>query len=260
VLARHRDRRIVPLELWDLVVDGVPLYRRDRADVVGFGAALGRGVQAVIDGVGVCESGTRFPALCREVREVVLVGGAADGLVWAGARVPARLADDPCGCAEFGGRAILARLGARGWVVDLGQSRLKISGARRRSHPRDFATIPVSTRPVDGAGRAALIHWVAAALREAADEQPPAAIVLALPCEISADGVLGTCSYPWAAGEAIVAELLAAAGLAGLPGVLLNDAELAAIGVAERGPIAAPTLVLTVGFGIGGALVLPGDA
>ena len=47
----------------------------------------------------------------------------------------------------------------------------------------------------------------------------------------------------------------------GTPGrVLLNDAELAAIGVAERGPIAAPTLVLTVGFGIGGALVLPGDA
>ncbi|MBL8973267.1 MAG: hypothetical protein JNK56_21960 [Myxococcales bacterium] len=39
-----------------------------------------------------------------------------------------------------------------------------------------------------------------------------------------------------------------------------HDAELAAIGVAERGPIAAPTLVLTVGFGIGGALVLPGDA
>ncbi len=42
--------------------------------------------------------------------------------------------------------------------------------------------------------------------------------------------------------------------------MLLNDAELAAIGVAERGPIAAPTLVLTVGFGIGGALVLPGGA
>lgn len=262
MLARHRDRRIVPLELWDLVVDGVPLYRHNRADVVGFAAALGRGVQAVIDGVAVCESGTRFPALCREVREVVLVGGAADGLVWAGARVPARLADDPHGCAERGGRAILARLGEheRGLVVDLGQSRLKISGARRHSHPRDFARIPVSTRPVDGAGRAALIAWVAAALREAADERPPAAIVLALPCEIAADGELGTCSYPWAAGEAIVAEFLAAAGLAGLPGVLLNDAELAAIGVAERGPIAAPTLVLTVGFGIGGALVLPGDA
>lgn len=28
----------------------------------------------------------------------------------------------------------------------------------------------------------------------------------------------------------------------------------------EDSPIAAPTLVLTVGFGIGGALVLPGDA
>ncbi len=50
-------------------------------------------------------------------------------------------------------------------------------------------------------------------------------------------------------------EILAAAGLARVPTLLLNDAELAAIGVATRPPIAAPTLVLTVGFGIGGALL-----
>ena len=40
MLARHRDRRIVPLELWDLVVDGVPL------DVLPVD-----GVVVVVDGV-----------------------------------------------------------------------------------------------------------------------------------------------------------------------------------------------------------------
>ncbi|MBK7825239.1 hypothetical protein [Nannocystis sp.] len=253
MLARHRDPRVAPLELWDLVVDGAPLYRVDRG--AGFGAALGRAVESLIDGVAVSESGARFPAECHDIREVVLVGGAAGEVVWTSDRVPARHAADPEHCAEQGGRALLAELGARGLVVDLGQSRLKVSGARRRVYPRDLAEIPVSARPVDGNGRAALVGFVAAALRAAADDERPAAIVLALPCEISQDGELGTCSYPWRAGDTIVPEILAAAGLARVPTLLLNDAELAAIGVATRPPIAAPALVLTVGFGIGGALL-----
>jgi hypothetical protein len=259
VLARHRDPRVAPLELWDLVVDGVPLYRVDRG--AGFGAALGRAVESLIDGVAVSESGARFPAECHDIREVVLVGGAAGEVVWASDRVPARLAADAEHCAEQGGRALLAQLGARGLVVDLGQSRLKVSGARRRVYPRDLAAIPVSSRPVDGNGRAALVTFVAAALREATrDEQGderPAAIVLALPCEISQTGELGTCSYPWCAGDTIVPEILAAAGLDEVPTLLLNDAELAAIGVAAD-PFAAPALVLTLGFGVGAALLRGG--
>ncbi len=110
-------------------------------------------------------------------------------------------------------------------------------------------------RPVEGLGRAALIDLVAGALREAADEAAPEAIVLALPCELSPEGALGTCSYPWRAGDAIVSEMLAAAGLATVPTILINDAELAAVGVAEQMSVDAPTLVLTVGFGLGGALL-----
>lgn len=243
----------MPLELWDIMVDGVPLYRVDRDPA--FGAALGRAVESLVAGVAVSESGARFPTECHDIREVVLVGGAAGEVVWASDRVPARHAANPEHCAEHGGRAILAQLGAHGLVVDLGQSQLKVSGARRRVYPRDLAEIPVSARPVDGKGRAALVAFVAAALREAADDDPPAAIVLALPCEISEGGELGTCSYPWCAGDTIVPEILAAAGLAGVPTLLLNDAELAALGVAARPPITAPALVITVGFGIGGALL-----
>jgi hypothetical protein len=251
----------VPLEVWDLVVGDVPLYLADRGP--GFGALLGRAVESLIDGVAVSVSGTRFPALCQEIERVVLVGGGAGEVVWTSARVPAQQAADGEHCAEQGGLAILARLGVRGLVVDLGQSRLKVSGAQRRVYSRDFAQIPVSRRPVELTGRAALVAFVAAALREAADEALPGAIVLALPCELAPDGALGTCSYPWRAGDTIVPEILGAAGLAEVPTVLINDAELAALGVAARGPsdgpCGGPTLVLTVGFGVGGALLRSGE-
>jgi hypothetical protein len=166
----------------------------------------------------------------------VLVGGATHTVTWPSTGIPAIHHPDPEACAEHGGRSILAALGRRGLVIDLGQSRLKLAGTTRRSYPRDFTRIPPSPRPVTHEGRDALIAFVAAALREAAEDEPPHALVLALPCEISADGALGTCSYPWSAGDPIVPEILAAAGLAHLPCVLLNDAELAAIGVAAHGP------------------------
>ena len=82
-----------------------------------------------------------------------------------------------------------------------------------------------------------------------------ARFVFALPCEVAPDGAPGTCSYPWPAGDPILPDILAAADLTATPTFVLNDAELAVIGVATRPPIAAPTLVLTVGFGIGGALL-----
>jgi hypothetical protein len=258
MLARHRDPRIVPLELWDLIVDGAPLYRaeRDRS----FGATLARGVETLCSGAAASESGARFPDACRTIRRVVLAGGAAAELAWTSARIPAFEAPDGEFCGERGGLSILARAGARGLVVDLGQSRLKVSsGAARRVYPRDLEAIPVSGRPVDGTGREALVAFVAGALLEASAGLRPEALVLALPCEISPEGVLGTCTYPWTPGDSIVTEILARAGLGEVPGFLLNDAELAAVGVAAREPAAGTTLVLTLGFGVGGALVL-GDA
>lgn len=252
MLARYRDARVVPLEVWDLLVEGVPLYRiaRDRD----FGGVLGRAAEALASGMATSESGARFPDACRSIRRVVLVGGAAEDIVWCNASLPAERALDPEHCAEQGGRAILA--GQRGLVVDLGQSRLKIaSAARRRVYARDFDAIPASLRPIDGTGRAALLAFVAGALREAVAWDPPEALVLALPCEVSDDGVIGTCSYPWQSGDGIVGEILEAAGLAGLTTWVLNDAELAALGVVAHGAREAGTLVLTLGFGVGGALL-----
>ena len=254
MLARYRDARVVPLEVWDLVVGGVPLHRIERGP--GFGAALGLAAEMLVAGVAKRQSSARFPDACRRIRRVVLAGGAADAIAWASARLPAERAARPERCAEEGGLAILRRAGKRGLVVDLGQSCLKIASATRRStHPRDFDAIPVSQAPLEGRGRRALVAFVTRALREACSREPPDAMVIALPCEISSDCAIGTCTYPWKHGDPIVSEVLAAAGLADTPTWLLNDAELAAIGVAERAPVREPTLVLTIGYGVGGALL-----
>lgn len=251
MIVRHRDPRVVPLEVWDLVVDGVPLYAVDRG--AGYGAVLGRAVEQLIAGTAVSESWPAFPAECAEIRRVVLVGGAAGEVVWRSA-VPMRVAHEAELCAERGGHAILGRMGMRGLVVDLGQSRLKVSGQRRSVYSRDLSRIPICGRPVDLQGRGALVEFVAGALREAAAERPEA-VVLALPCEIASDGGLGTCSYPWEAGDGIVGEIFNDAGLGDVPVWLLNDAELAAVGVGEQEPGDGVTLVVTLGFGVGAALL-----
>lgn len=253
MICRHCDPRVVPLEVWDLVVDGVPLYEVPRD--AGYGAVLGRAVEALLEGTAVSESWPGFPAACREICRVVLVGGAAGGVTWRSSRVPAVRAEAAELCAERGGHAILKRAGKRGLVVDLGQSALKISGGERRVYPRDLTRVPISRRPVDGRGRRELIAFVAEGLREATNAGRPEAIVMALPCEIDADARLGTCSYPWSAGDSVVEEFLAAAGLEGVPVWLLNDAELAAVGVAEQVRAGGVTLVLTLGFGLGAALL-----
>ena len=183
---------------------------------------------------------------------VLLAGGGAAGLAWNSRDLPGEEVSEGERCAEEGGLAILARAGKRGIVVDLGQSALKIAWRDGRiALARDMEAIPPNT----GRGRSALVNFVGDALAKVARKSPPEAVVLALPCEVSGEGRLGACSYPWAEGDHVASELLDAAGLARVPTSLVNDAELAAIGVAERGGMPGTSLVLTIGFGVGGALL-----
>jgi hypothetical protein len=254
MLARHRDGRVTPVEVWDLLVGGVPLHRHERGP--DFGVALGRAAEVLASGAGVTESRTPLPPACTGIRRVVLAGGGATAVRWRSDVLPAEHAAEPERHAEHGGLQVLARLGRRGLVVDLGQSRLKLAWATGRLvYARDFEAIPVSEPPADGRGRDALIAFVAGALREAVGDEPPEAIILGLPCAIDDDCLIGTCTYPWSAGDSLVPELLEAAGLGPVPTWLVNDAELAAIGLADQGLAQDGTLVLTVGFGVGGALV-----
>jgi hypothetical protein len=253
--ARYRDPRVIPIEIWDVLIDGVPLYRIARD--IQFGRALARGVECLLSGSATNEAGEGFPDACREIERVVLTGGGAREIVWPSTRLHVGWADELDHAAAAGGRVVLASKGAdNGLVVDIGQSRLKISSnARRDIYVRDVNEIPISLRPIDGRGRAELVAFVAQAIKTTAAGTKFDGAVCALPCAVDDSGALGTCTYPWRADDEIVTEIAHAAGLLDIPVWLVNDAELAAIGIACQSTFAGTTLVLTVGFGIGAALI-----
>ncbi len=255
--SRYIDPRVIPIEVWDLLVDGAPLYSFERDHH--FGKALARGAEILRSGLARTESGTPFPHACTRIGHVVLSGGAARGVRWQSDTVGATSSahDFP---AERGGFEILCRHRVpNGIVIDLGQERLKVSTLNQRAmSARNNNTIPIASRPNLNVGRDALVRWVAETVRPFVADAAPEGVVFALPCAIQHNGIVSTCSYPWAEGDSIVDEILDASGLKNSPAWVVNDAELAAIGFSLDPLPHEATLVLTIGFGVGGALVLGG--
>jgi predicted NBD/HSP70 family sugar kinase len=84
----------------------------------------------------------------------------------------------------------------------------------------------------------------------------PSAVVVALPCALDDRGVPGSSSYPTLEGDiTLVPDALARAGLSQVPAMVLNDAELAALAVRVDHPDGEHTLVVTLGFGVGAAVL-----
>ncbi|HUB05376.1 MAG TPA: hypothetical protein VMB50_00155 [Myxococcales bacterium] len=242
MIRRFQSTEVLPLELFDVVVDGHPLYRHPRNR--DFLSRLARVANLVRRGAAKREGGARPLAGRPAFETVVLTGGAVPAEPWPGP-LPARRLP---GCAEAGGRAILSQLSREGAVVDLGQSRLKGWWQKRAI---DVPRIPLPTGPQ---ARERLTSFVAESLSELCAGSVPDTLVLALPCEVSANGTLGECSYPWSRGDrTLVPEIAQKAGLADV--VILNDAELAALGARAVFASTAPALVLTVGWGVGAALL-----
>lgn len=256
--ARYNDPRVIPLEVWDLVVDGTPLY--DHARDENFGSALGRVAELLASGAAYAESCPAFPRECSFIDNVILTGGGARTIRWGSKTIRAsNLADDFA--AHPGGATILARHGVvNGIVVDLGQERLKLIRREKRAiHLRDLNKVPISARPNLAVGKEEMIEWVSESVRLFTEGAPPDGLVFALPCAIAANGAIGMCSYPWSEGDSVVDDILKASHLEDVPTWIVNDAELAAIGFAAQAPSHATTLVLTVGFGVGAALIV-GDS
>jgi hypothetical protein len=192
------------------------------------------------------------------IEHVYLTGGGARDAASA-LDVPYTLSDDPV----FGpARAGLSLSGStRVACIDVGQTSLKIATRGRvRRVERDLDRAPhrddvaPSERP---RVRAATIDFLADSLREVTDATE---VVLALPCEIDDSCGARGCTYCWSDPEPALAEELLTAG-GGKPSAvfILNDAELAAV-EADRDPTlprGGVVLVLTIGFGVGAALLDP---
>jgi hypothetical protein len=259
---RIRPERVTPIEVWDLPVQDQPLqvHRFSKA----FPDLLARSV---------AELRTRPPGSWPEaIRErvqcashVYLAGGAAADVTFRHALLEQGLdvtvADDPVFAAARAGSVLMG--GDASLCMDVGQTSLKF--ARRGeawSVPRDFAQAPLRDEtPVSArkAARQSTIRFLASSLASSATGAEASGhedIVVALPCEFTADGAPRGCSYCWEDPDPrLLSELAATLHPKSLRA--LNDAELAAVAADSdpRLPRSGAVLVLTIGHGVGGALL-----
>ncbi|ACY18161.1 hypothetical protein [Haliangium ochraceum] len=291
---------VVPLEIWDRAVFGQPLQAwRFRESFPHALAALVRELRALplaswplAGGFRSQPEPGRAPAGAwpfderAGVEHVYLMGGGASEALRAALApvLPCTLSPEPMFAA--------AREGARqaGACADLGQTAIKLalraSAAAERlaadasidivrtsdylswRSARDFTRAPVrdDVHADDyaraRASTAAFLGAAVAPLMPAAGET--GSLVLALPSELGAAGEPYGCSYCWDSPDrALLADIAAAAGGAAAAFVPVNDAVLAAAAAARDPalPRAGAVLVLTIGFGVGGALLAaPTDA
>ncbi len=151
-----------------------------------------------------------------------------------------------------GALAIMQELGWKnGVALDLGQTQLKVFTADDHALlPRDEERLPFGANALDAAtGQARLRQYLKDGLMHAPQ---PDGVVLALPVALDAQGTARSATYPGLFGPI---EPIFAPVFGDTPWVVLNDAVLAA-----RGFHATPkqkTIVVTLGFGVGGALWRP---
>ncbi len=259
MIRRLRPPGISPLEVWDVVTPAGPLYAaataRARADgIVSMLRALvaGSAVRARGGVVAVSVNGDDDGPVAFDR---VVVGGGGDIASVVAAIVAAGFVADAAGVyVGTDGGCVLCAGAKDALIVDVGQTSIKRWYRGERSRTARPPTIPMEqlTREPQARAlaRAHTVRFIATALQTA---QPPSRIVLALPCEIDDDLVVQGCSYPWHDDDcALVNDVARAAGIDDSVDVgVINDAELAACTVVDDGV----TLMLTVGLGVGAALV-----
>lgn len=257
---------IVPIELWDVRVDGKSLFER-RAEPT-FYASLATAVLALRRGEAVRGNGGRLPA--RPWSVVSMVGGALDesrardAFDAVGIALDV-LSDDAFFATSHALEALIEDGALRGdaVVIDVGQTAIKASGPggrvrRQRLIDSQFTTTLDISEPDNE--RTAFADEIAAALADACPGRPPSFVLLGLPCEVERRGedvFLGPSTYPTAGyAGALMRDVLRGAGCQTTPSAIVNDAVLAAWALARRSPCrAAFQLVLTLGLGIGAALI-----
>jgi hypothetical protein len=262
-------REVLPLEIWDLWVGGQILWEyTEKSD---FAGALREALCLLQAGRGTTRSDGNVPAEIAGFEAVFVTGGrSVDRQIERElGSLPFKVLFDDGGnmAAERGGFGILEEFGKSGWVLDLGQTRLKVASREcRMSFERDYQKLPVRGEETDAIvaeQRQLLREFVSSGLKKLAAEQNnrlPEAMVIALPCHIGDGGELDGSSYVGMRGDQwFVSDVMQLAGMASVEVLLLNDAELAAHGARfdPRVSREEKTLVLTLGFGVGGALLLP---
>jgi hypothetical protein len=302
---RFRHAAVVPLEVWQLLLQGTPAYRRvgltavealrrDRVEPDEIARRLVADLFRLVDAI----RATNDPGLelTRDFEVLALAGGLTvlPGFRHACARKnnwhPIEILPGGPFAAIPGGAKLLQELelaSSNTLVADVGQAGVKLGWTGSRGErllvERPLESIPrVVTEEADSLlpeARESLalrsIDFVAACLFEGlrTHPEPSPRLVLALPCELDDQVRPGGCTYAgWDGRASLVLEILESLGdrLRQVPEhpwhraeridvLVMNDAELAGQAMLEiQGRERRKTLLLTLGFGPGGACILGG--
>jgi len=263
-MERVCEPAVTPFEIWDLLVANSALG--ERLYEPAFAPVLREALQNLHSGAGVTRATGPLPPALKGFDAVFLAGGRAldPGLQALVANIPpVFFGADGVFTSAAGGFHLLSARGLSGWVLDLGQSQLKIATPERRwLFPRDSTRLRAAGEvPVSelAAQRRRLKEFLALKLEavNVASGCRPKALVAALPTRLADDGTPLGGSYAGLRGyRELLPDVLGMLGLSDIPLLVLNDAELcgfAALADSRLGPFR-KILVLTLGFGLGAAL------
>jgi hypothetical protein len=255
---------ITHLEMWDCMLKDATLW--DCMYCPGFAERLLEAVHLVLQGQAISQSTGIIETGHLSFDSIFLSGGGisgsmADAMLQA-LPVPVIVAEYPVFGGTPGGTRLLERSGLSGIVVDVGQSQIKISCENMsKTFKRDFGVLPVSLDEMESAKpvyREALRAFIADSIRSFGIAKRPKGIVMALPCTLDSRGFPGSCSYPGLREDlSIVRDVCERAGIVNTTVLALNDAELAAYSACCDTRLSGfkTTLVLTIGFGVGCAVL-----
>jgi hypothetical protein len=265
-MERFRHPEITPLELSEVCVGGGTLWQWSQEP--GFAGALCEALLMLQAGSAHLPSHEPAPVVVSGYEAVYITGGRSADLelrnTLCGLPLVVVFEDQPLFGGERGGFQYLESRGLSGWVLDLGKSQLKLSAPGLRwTFPRDWTRLPLAlyVTPAEvPAQRRRLREFIALKLQMASAEcgWRPAALMFALPVKLDDDGTPHRSNYAGMKDDCtLLPDALQLAGLPGLPLFVLNDAELAALGARLDARLAGfrKVLVLTLGFGIGAALI-----
>lgn len=256
----------MPLDVSEVWIAGATLWEWSQQP--GFPAALSKALEALHEGRSVTRCGDPLPAILSGFEAIFLTGGRMEekrlrGELSSLSRAVCFGTESTFG-GTLGGFDLLRTHGLSGWVADLGKSRFKLAAPGRRwIFPRDWERLRLTgtvSPAEEPAQRRRLREFIALKLQLAMAEcgHRPRALVFALPVKLDDDGTPHTCNYAGMKDDrALLPDVLQLAGLDDLPCFVLNDAELAALSARLDPRLAGfrKVLVLTLGFGIGAALI-----
>ena len=266
VVQRIHHPGIIPLEVGDLWVDGAVV--RERMLEWGFPRALRRVIELLFEGRGATRSNGPLAPSVAGFEAVFFTGGRANEedlrAVVADSRWETRFSPAGVFSGASAGLSLLEQQGLTGWVLDLGHSQLKLAACDRVwTFPRDLTRLRASHTsslrriPVQ---RRRLREFLALKLQIVMAETGcrPESLLIALPSRLDNDGTPDASDYAGLCGyRELIPDTIELAGLADVAAFVLNDAELAALSARADPALAScrKILVLTLGFGIGAALV-----